>query len=265
MVLACALAAGIAVTSCEPKVDQVLAARDQVDSLAAHVLSDFERHPEFSLERGVALESRRRHIGLARDLEGAWVAEEIACRVDDPADPRAFLLRYSGIAARTDSGWKFLYLHYSRPLELGTAVRLAAADSLHVPFVMAGATPGRREREVLKQFERALADTGRWMRAFSRREDLSFIGPEASAYGRIPARTMLRRELATAPWRRDYSAVLAGRAGRVGWVVTNLVRTVESEAGPVEIPYRALLVFHRRGENWNLVHAHLSNGNVDTR
>src|SRR5688572_7328038 len=155
MVLACALAAGMAVTGCGPKVDQVLAARDQVDSLAAHALSDFERHPRFAVGRGIALESRRRHIGLSRDLEGAWVAEEIACRVDDASDPREFVLRFSGVAARTDSGWKFLVLHYSRPLELGTAVRLAAADSLHVPLVLAGATPGRREREVLKQFERA--------------------------------------------------------------------------------------------------------------
>jgi ketosteroid isomerase-like protein len=288
---------------CAPRVDEVLGARDRVDALTSRMLehfaqgdleawgrtltddvfliaadpeeaiagrdaileelqSDFE--PAFAQGLRLDLRSRARRIGLARDLESAWVTDEIDYGVESGGRRATYRLRFSGVAAETESGWRFLVLHFSRPLSLEAAVRLAGVDSLPSPRDPGDSEPNRRTRTVKRLFERTVADTARWLRYVTRRQDASFVAPDTVVTGSRAVRRQLRREFARGLWERDTTAgVRVGRAGRVGWAVTTLQRRTTIGGREVAIPHRALFVYHRRGETWGLVHAHLSSGLED--
>lgn len=207
----------------------------------------------------VDLRSRTRRIGLARDLESAWVTDEIELRVVVAGDPRVSRLRFSGVAAETDSGWRFVVFQLSRPSGLEADSRLATPDAPWAPREPGAAAPDRRTRTVSRLFERTMSDTGRWLRYVTRRQDVSFVAPDTVVHGARAVRHQLRREFARGLWERDASAgVRLGRAGRVGWAVTTLRRRTTVGGREVAIPQRALFVYHRRGETWGLVHVHLS-------
>lgn len=169
-------------------------------------------------------------------------------------------LRSSVLLARDSAGWRILAAHYSRPIGLDTLFLAVVNQRIPPAGFIAADTSSAGAGELAKRFAQDLRDISLAPLA----ENVVVILPGGGMIKGAPAARAALVEWLGRPGNAGEAgtglrAALAP-SGATGWVATNL--KVPIYAGPESgvAPIRALVIYHRARNQWEIVQAHFSVG-----
>jgi len=248
--------------------DGFLIAADPSESIegAASMAAEMHREMDTALDQGLRLDIRSTdlQVGLAHNLKGAWVSDELAYVAYYGGDSLKFKLRFSGVLDKQDEVWRFEATNFSRGVSLLELAARADTGGIVTPAPVRHSDTGARDLE--RVVREAFADTSKLMRLMAKNESVQVMGPAPGQRASGPAVAPLLRDefQSRGAFQLVDEQIRVRRRGSMGWAVANLTRSERPGWKTMNVPYRALLVFESCGEGcWRLVQAHFSNGTRD--
>ena len=171
----------------------------------------------------------------------------------------SYRLRSAYLLEQDTGSWKVRAAQYSRPIPYDTLFMALVQHRVPPAFTLPGHAPPASTNEVIQRFRADIGDIS----SASLAGDVVVVSPGTILQGATNARRELAQWLGPAGSATQIPhGVRAGldASGTVGWVATNL--NVPIFAGPESAiaPMRALFVYRRIENGWEVVQASLSVG-----
>ena len=230
------------------------------ETAVAEMHKDFD--PAFDEDLQIEVEPQSFHVGYTSDGKAAWSASPLSYAIRFQGETGSFVLRHSSLLSRSVHGWFILVSHYSLVLPEATLLQARIRGRLPDPSPV-GAAVGQGAYGLVEEFKSQIGDLSR-----------AAIHPNAQVFGPLPGEhaegEMAVRALfatLTARWgglRLRPDGIRANIVSKQsGWVMANVEVAVPYAGEQVSLPLRALMVYHKKQDQWTIAHAHLSVGIPD--
>ncbi len=218
------------------------------------------------MEAGASFEtvSSGMKIGLSPDGGAAWIADQLELRITLGEDVTAIPYRITSVAVHDEDTWSIVAQHWSIgvPNEQAMAIALEGGWTPLAPIADA---IGNGAEPVVALIKAGSEDASAWLATFSDHPDAFAFGsaPEEVLEGGPVVKKVFGDQVEQYKMRlalKDGVIARLAPSGTLAWAACNLDVTLEMGEDTVTQPYRALLVYLKQGDEWELVQSHFSNG-----
>ena len=211
--------------------------------------------------------SKDLRVTVSADGRAAWISDQLDFGMEMGAQKMNVQFRITQVLAEKDGAWWVQAAHFSFGFPNDQAFQRAAEGKwpalADIPDQV-----GDGADALAAEIDREIRDPKAFVAAVDDSPEVVVFGsaPEEYVVGGAQVRDMFQQQVqqfGVTMARAGSDRVAVTPDGQVGWAMTNLDFSVVFEGKTVTQPYRALLVYAKRGDAWKLVQAHFSNGIPD--